>query len=217
MNLAPHIDHTILRPDCTKSDIQQICQECIEYSFKAVCVPPYYVKDAVNYIADNPVKVATVIGFPMGYSATAAKVEEIKRALNDGATEIDAVVNISAIKNQAWTYVRNDVESMTMAVHLKGKVIKLIIETSLLSAEEIEKICTICAEIGVDFVKTSTGYNGEGASPEIVSSLRQYLPEKIKIKASGGIKNFQQAQALIDAGASRLGTSSGTELLQTTE
>ncbi len=104
-----------------------------------------------------------------------------------------------------------------MAVHLKGKVIKLIIETSLLSTEEIEKICTICAEVGVDFVKTSTGYNGQGASPEIVKNLRQHLPEKIKIKASGGIKNFQQAQALIDAGASRLGSSSGTELLQTTE
>ena len=143
MNIASYIDHTILRPDCTIRDIEQICGEASTHSFKAVCVPPYFVPSASQLLKDVEVKIATVIGFPMGYGTVSSKVEEIKRALNDGADEVDVVINIAATKNGDWTYVRNDIDSVTRAVHLKGKAIKLILETGLLDREEIIKLCEL--------------------------------------------------------------------------
>lgn len=213
MSLANVIDHTILRPDCTHSDIEKVCKEAIKHQFKAVCIPPYYVKDAKILLENSSVKVATVIGFPSGYSSTPAKVEEIKRALDDGADEFDVVVNICAIKNGNWNFVQNDIESMTRAVHLKGKSIKIILETALLNKEEIEKACAICTNSGVNFVKTSTGFNGPGASEETVRFLRSILPPSIKIKASGGIRSKELAHKMLEAGAERIGTSVGPELL----
>jgi deoxyribose-phosphate aldolase len=213
MNLASYIDHTVLRPDCTIEDIKKICSEALQYKFAAVCIPPFFVKNAAQILDNSPVKVATVVGFPMGYSTTPAKVEEIKKGIDDGLDEIDAVVNIAAVKNGNWNYVKNDIYSVTMAGQLKGKCVKIILETGLLTEEEIKKLCEICSEIGPDFVKTSTGFNGEGATLDVVTLLRSNLPEEIKIKASGGIRSKEDAIRLIEAGAKRLGSSSGVMIV----
>lgn len=213
MSLASLIDHTILRPDCTLKDIKTICAEAVQYQFAAVCIPPFYLNDAIPLLVDSNVKLATVIGFPMGYSATPSKVEEIKRGLDEGTDEFDVVPNICAIKNGNWNYVQNDIESMTRAVHLKGKAIKVILEYSLLSEAEVVKICSICEKSGVNFVKTSTGFHG-GATPEMVAHLRSILPKSIKIKASGGIRSASSALKLVEAGADRIGSSAGVQLIQ---
>ena len=213
MKLERHIDHTLLKPDCTGSQIKELCAEAINHNFAAVCVPPYYVKDAANLLEKQDVKVATVIGFPLGYASTPAKVEEIKRAIDEGADEMDAVINLCAVKNANWNYLRNEIESLTTVCHIRGKIVKVILETGLLSRDEIIKICGLVTEAKADFVKTSTGFNGPGASVEVVQLLRQQLPASIKIKASGGIKDRQTAEQLIAAGASRIGTSASLALL----
>lgn len=207
------IDHTLLKPDTTQSDVAQLCKEAEEYGFGAVCVPPFYVRHSVEMLGGSrAVQVATVIGFPMGYSATAAKVEEIKRAVDEGAGEVDVVINLCAVKSGNWNFVRNDIDSMTRAAHLHGRVIKVILETALLSESELEKLATICAEVGPDFVKTSTGFNGGGATVVAVRRLRQLLPESIQIKASGGIRTAEAMEQMIEAGATRIGTSSGVAI-----
>lgn len=213
MKLERHIDHTLLKPDCTGSQIKELCAEAIDHNFAAVCVPPYYVKDAANLLEKHDVKVATVIGFPLGYASTPSKVEEIKRAIDEGADEMDAVINLCAVKNANWNYLRNEIESLATVCHIRGKIVKVILETGLLSRDEIIKICGLVTEAKADFVKTSTGFNGPGASVEVVQLLRQQLPASIKIKASGGIKDRQAAEQLIAAGASRIGTSASLALL----
>ena len=213
MNLASYIDHTVLRPDCSLDAIEAVCEEAKVHQFKAVCIPPYYVGEARKFLEGSTIKVATVIGFPMGYSAIPAKVEEIKRAIIEGVDELDVVVNISAIKKNDWAHVRNEVDSITRAAHLKGKIIKLIFETSLLNDQEIRQLCELCSELEVDFVKTSTGFNGKGAKVETVKLLRSLLSDQIKIKASGGIRTREDAEKLIDAGADRLGSSSGVKII----
>jgi len=213
MDLAKLIDHTVLLPDCSSEDIEALCEEAHKHRFAAVCVPPYFVRDVVRKLEDSPVRVATVIGFPMGYACTPAKVEEVKRAVEEGVDEVDVVINICAVKNGHWAYVKNDIESMTMATHARGKVIKVILEVGLLDEEEIKQLCEICNQVGVNFVKTSTGLNG-GATVEVISMLREQLNDQIKIKASGGIRNREAAEALIEAGAARLGTSAGTEIIK---
>lgn len=207
MNLAKYIDFTLLKPDCTPDDIRQLCESAIKNQFASVCVPPFFVKQAAELLADSTVKKATVIGFPMGYSATPAKVEEIKKALDDGADEVDAVINICAVKSGNWNYLRNDIDSMITAVRLKGKAIKIIIETGLLNEAEMVKLCELALELKPDFIKTSTGFNGEGATVNIVRFLQQHLQGKIRIKASGGIRAPEDAARLIEAGASRIGSS----------
>jgi deoxyribose-phosphate aldolase len=213
MNLASFVEHTILQASCTKEEVDEKCKEVLEHGFYAVCVPPYWVGYVAQKMEEKDPKVVTVVGYPMGYSATAAKVEEIKRAIDDGADEVDVVINVSAIKDGNWNYVFNDINSVITAAHLKGKLIKVILETCLLTESEIRKACEICQELNVDFVKTSTGKNGEGASPEIISLLKSCLNEKIKIQASGGIRTIEAAQELLDAGAHRIGTSTGLSLL----
>ena len=214
MNLANTIDHTNLKPNCRVEDIEKLCEEAKAFEFASVCVPPYFVREAARHLDNSKVKVATVIGFPNGYSTTSAKVEEIKRAINDGVDELDVVVNICAVKAGNWHYVKSDIESTTLASHLKGKVVKVIFETALLSEEEMVKLCNICSDLRVNFVKTSTGVNGEGATNEIVEFLRKNLADFVKIKASGGIRTAEQATGLIDAGAARLGTSAGVMLIK---
>lgn len=215
MNLADTIEHTLLRPDCQQKDIDGLCKEALDNNFRGVCVPPFFVPQAAAHLqGQQDVRLVTVVGFPMGYSATAAKVEEIKRALGEGADEIDVVANICALKTGNWAFVRNDIDSVTRAVHLKGKVVKIIVEAALLTDAELEKICKICADIGVDFVKTSTGYNGGGATPEMVQKMRAHLPQNIQIKASGGIRDRAAAEALLAAGAACIGSSSGPKLLE---
>lgn len=213
MDLARFIDATILKPDTTLADIKKLCDEATTHGFAAVCVPPFFVKEAVKNLEGTSVKTCTVVGFPMGYSATPAKVEEIKKAIDEGAVELDCVINIAAVKSKQWNYVRNEIESMALACQMRGKVIKLIIETGLITEAEMAKLCELAAEVKVDFVKTSTGVNGKGASVAIIESLRKKLPATVKLKASGGIRDRKFAEELVTAGADRIGTSVGTVLI----
>lgn len=214
MQLAEKIDHTILKPDCTLENIKSVCEEAKSHRFYSVCIPPFYVKDAFQLLEESPVKVATVIGFPMGYATTPAKVEEIKRAIDEGADEVDAVVNICAVKSGNWNYVRNDIDSMTRIAHLRGKLIKVILETGMMTEDELVRLCKICTDSEVDFVKTSTGILAAGANVDTVSWLRAHLPASIKIKASGGVRSYQDAVNLIEAGADRLGSSASVQIVQ---
>ena len=212
--LSDYIDHTTLKASTRLRDIEKLCQEAKEHNFFAVCIPPYFVRNATRFLKESKVKVATVIGFPMGYSATPSKAAEIHKAIDDGADEIDVVINLSAVKSRDWSYVKNDIETMTVAAQMKGKSIKVILETATLNQKEIKKLCEICVVAGVNFVKTSTGFNGDGASVEVVEFLRKNLPDTIKIKASGGIRSAKKAQKMINAGADRIGTSSGVKIVK---
>jgi deoxyribose-phosphate aldolase len=216
MDLAPFIDHTILRPDCTPADIERVCAEAKKYNFAAVCVPPYFVGEARQFFSEEEaVKVATVIGFPMGYSTTAAKVEEIKRAIDDGADELDAVINICAARSGHWNFVQNELDRVITAAHLKNKTIKIILETGILNEQEMLRAADICRDLMADFVKTSTGYNGEGATVKVVQLLNKHLEGSgIKIKASGGIRTREDALRLLGAGANRLGCSSSVTIIK---
>lgn len=213
-SLAQVIDHTLLRPDATSQAIVQCCEEAQRHHFAAVCIPPYFVKTAVKALEDSPVKVATVIGFPMGYAMTPAKVEEAKRAIDEGADELDMVVNICAIKEQNWSYVRNDIDSVTRAAHLKGKTIKVIFEMGLLTNEEVVQLCQICNDVEANYVKTSTGIIGTAATTDMLHLLKQHLDPSIKIKASAGIRTREQAIAMLQAGAHRIGTSAGLQIIE---
>jgi len=212
--IASYIDHTILKVITTKQQIKKLCDEAIEYGFAAVCVPPCYIIRAKDYLKHTNIKVATVIGFPMGYGNSIAKAEETLVAILEGADEIDMVANLSAIKEKAWEYVQKDI--YRVGLHCKNKKVKLkvIIEAALLTDEEIIKVCEICAACEVDFVKTSTGFHGTGAKLENVILMRKNLPKHIKIKASGGIKTRSFALQLIEAGADRLGCSSSVAIMK---
>ena len=211
MNINKTIEHTILRPDCAIDAIRQLCDEALQHNFHGVCIPPYFVRDAVRFLNEQA-KVVTVIGFPMGYATIPAKVEEIKKALDEGADEVDAVVNICAIKSDNWNYIKNELDSLMRSVSMKGKVLKLIVETGLLTRAELAQLLPIAEANDVHFIKTSTGINGRGATVDDVKFIRAHLNPKIKIKASGGIKTLEQAEKLINAGADRIGTSEAIQM-----
>ncbi len=214
MNLSAHIEHTLLKADASYQQIKQCCQEAIEHQFVGVCIPPFHIPNAVALLRDSSVKVVSVVGFPMGYTAISSKVEEVKRAVTDGADEVDVVINIAAIKDGKWSHVHNDIDSVTRATHLKGKIMKVILETAILTQEEIRRACELCVEIGVDYVKTSTGINSTGATVEAVQLLKRFTQgSKVKIKASGGIRTKEFAEQLLQAGADRLGTSSSLQII----
>ena len=213
-DIAPYIDHTILKPSATEADVKQLCKEVIEYGFAAACVPPYYVKIAHKVLSDSKARVATVIGFPFGYNAIAGKVTEIKKAIEDGADELDIVHNLSALKNGDWGYLEKEVMECILPVHQFHKKVKIILETGELSEEEILKCCDLYEEFNLDFIKTSTGFSETRDTTEVVQTLRKHLPEKIGIKASGGIRNFKFAKELIDAGATRLGCSASLQIVK---
>jgi len=214
MNIAPYIDHTVLKQATTIGDVEKVCKEAVEYGFAAVCVPPLYVKKAKEFLAGSSIKVATVIGFPFGYCAIEAKVAEIVLAIVDGADELDMVVNISAIKNGDWTFIANEINMILPIVRNKNKVIKVIIESGILTDDEIIKCCDIYGAAGVDYVKTSTGFAEKGASIHAVKLIRAHLADSIKIKASGGIRSYSFAKELINAGANRLGCSASVEIVK---
>ena len=214
MNIAKYIDHTILKPTTTLADIEKLCREAIEYEFAAVCVPPLFVKKAKEFVSNSEVKVATVIGFPFGYSAIEAKVAEIVLAIVDGADELDMVINISAIKNNDWQFLANEINTILPIVRNRNRVIKVIIESGILTDEEIIRCCDIYGAAGVDYLKTSTGYAEKGASVHAVRLIRKHLADSVKIKASGGIKTYQFAKELMEAGADRLGCSSSVQIVK---
>ena len=213
MNIAAYIDHTILKPTTTQADILKLCTEALENNFAAVCVPPLFVKMAKQMVTNTTVKVATVIGFPFGYSAIEAKVAEIILAIIDGADELDVVINISAIKNNDWQFLANEINTLMPIIRKQQKVIKIIIESGILTNAEIIKCCDLYGAAGVDFLKTSTGYAEVGATLEAVALIRKHLTNSIKIKASGGIKSYTFAKQIIAAGADRLGCSSSLQIL----
>jgi deoxyribose-phosphate aldolase len=214
MYLAQYIDHTILKPTTTEEEIKKLCNEAKEFSFAAVCLPPYFVSEALRLLTGTTIKIATVIGFPFGYNHYSAKALEAELAIKDGANEIDMVMNISAFKNKDYDYLKNEIETVLDKTRKGKAVIKIIIESGLLTDDEIIKCCELYKVYEVDFLKTSTGYAEKGASLEAVTLMRKNLPDRIKIKASGGIKTFQFATALIDAGASRLGCSASVAIVQ---
>lgn len=214
MHIASYIDHTVLKPTTLIADVENLCAEATQYNFAAVCVPPLFVKKAKELTAGSGVKVATVIGFPFGYSAVEAKVAEIVLAIIDGADELDMVINISAVKNKDWQFLANEINAVMPIIKGKGKVIKMIIESGILTDEEIITCCDIYGAAGVDFMKTSTGYAEKGATIEAVQLMRKHLPGSIKIKASGGIKNYNFALRLVQAGADRLGCSSSIQIVK---
>jgi deoxyribose-phosphate aldolase len=213
MQIAAYIDHTILKPTTLVADVAQLCNEAIENNFAAVCVPPLFVKKAKAYCAGSAVKIATVIGFPFGYSAVEAKLAEILLAIVDGADELDMVINIAALKNNDWQYLAQELNAVMTVVRNKQKVIKIIIESGILTDDEIIKCCDLYGIAGVDFLKTSTGYAEHGASVHAVQLMRTHLADSIKIKASGGIRTFAFAQQLIAAGADRIGCSSSIAIV----
>lgn len=213
MQITPMIDYALLKADVTWSEISKAVQESLEEGYAAICIPPYHVQKVRKLINDDKtLAVCTVIGFPMGYSKTSAKVEEIKKAIDEGADELDAVINISAVKDKDWAYVENEIDAMTRASHMRSKKIKIILETALLNAREIQKICEIINRQECDFAKTSTGFSTAGADPTIIRLMRRYLDDKIEIKASGGIKTYAQAMEMVEAGATRIGASNPKSL-----
>lgn len=213
-DLASYIDHTLLRPDATEQQVLQLCDEARNYGFAAVCVPPCYVQLAKDRLGvGTQVKVATVIGFPLGYQHPKVKFLETHQAIADGANEIDVVMNVSAFKSGKYEAVENELGDLAKFCHLKEAELKVIIETALLTNEEIVKACELCANAEVDFVKTSTGFAAGGATLEHIKLMRRVLPTSMKIKASGGIKTFADAEALIRAGADRLGCSASIQIV----
>lgn len=214
MNIAKYIDHTLLKPTTTLLEIENLSKEALQYGFAAVCVPPLFVKKAKELTNNSAIKVATVIGFPLGYSAIEAKVAEIVLAMVDGADELDMVINISAIKNSDWNFIANEINTIIPIIKNRDKVIKVIIESGVLTDDEIIKCCDIYGAAGVDYVKTSTGYAEKGATLHAVKLIRTHIADQVKIKASGGIKSFEFAKQLIDAGADRLGCSSSVQIVK---
>ena len=214
MQVNQFIDHTILKPTTLISDIEKVCAEAIEYQFAAVCVPPNFVKKAKELTKESSVKVATVIGFPFGYSAIEAKLAESLLAIVDGADELDIVINISAIKNNDWEYLANEINHLMPVIKQNNKVVKIIIESGILTDDEIIKCCQLYGAAGIDYLKTSTGYAEKGASVHAVELFRKNLPSHIQIKASGGIRDYAFAKQLVDAGATRLGCSAGVAIVK---
>ncbi|MEY2829524.1 MAG: hypothetical protein RIQ33_1382 [Bacteroidota bacterium] len=211
--LARYIDHTLLKPSATIGQIKKLCDEANQHRFASVCIPPSYVELAKTETEKSGIKVCTVIGFPFGYNHTEAKATEVEMAIGSGADELDIVMNIGDLINGNTNFVLNELCFLNEICFDRGSIVKVIIESGILSDEQIVLACKLCADAGVNFVKTSTGYAEKHATIEAVQLMRKSLPKNIHIKASGGIKTYEQALAFIEAGANRIGTSSGIEIL----
>lgn len=213
MDINNYLDHTLLNPLASSDDIKKLCEEAIANNFAAVCINPYFASFASKLLKESDVKLAIAIGYPYGYSPTVSKAAEIKWAIDHGADEIDAVINLAALKSEDFSFVRNDIDTMSRSAGMRGKALKLIVEESLLTDNELARVCDFCIESEVHFVKNSTGVIGTGATPENISRLRNLLPKEIKIKASGGIRKKSAVNALIEAGANRIGSSSCMDMI----
>lgn len=212
MELAKYIDHTLLKADATQEQIEKLCQEAAEFHFKSVCINPAYVSLAKELLKDSESLVCTVIGFPLGANTTEVKVFEAQQAVKDGADEIDMVINIAKVKDHDWEYVLNDIQQVVQAVDANITT-KVIIETALLTDEEIANVSQIVKESGADFVKTSTGFSTGGATVKDVKLMREAVGPDFDIKASGGVSNYEEAIEMIEAGATRIGASKGIAIV----
>lgn len=202
--ILSHVDHTLLKPEATWDQIKTLCDEAMEFGCATVCIPPAYVKEAAEYVQGN-LKICTVIGFPNGYNTMAAKLFETKDAVENGASEIDMVVNIGHVKDRRWKEIQEEIAAVKAAC--LGRPLKVIIETCLLTDMEKMKLCQLAVKAEADYVKTSTGFSTAGATREDVALLRENLPQSVKVKASGGIRTLADGQAYLDLGADRLGAS----------
>ncbi len=211
MNLAKYIDHTILKPDVTSQQIIQLCKEATENNFYAVCVNSSYVALCHWELKSSSVKIACVVGFPLGVCSTATKVFETTEALKNGASEIDMVIHVGALKEKKYAYVQNDIAEVVKAAH--GNKVKVILETVLLTDDEKKMVCELALKAGAQFVKTCTGFGGGAATVTDIKLMKSVVGSRMEIKASGGIKTAEFATELIAAGANRLGTSSGVALI----
>ncbi|MCP4760192.1 MAG: deoxyribose-phosphate aldolase [archaeon] len=207
-----YIDHTILKPESTQEDVIKICKEAIQYKFASVCVNPIYTSLVSERLKGSKVKTCTVIGFPLGSNTTYIKVKETEECIKNGANEIDMVINVGAVKAGDLEYIRSDISNVLNVT--KGKaLLKVILETCLLTDNEIISICNICKDLDVDFVKTSTGFNSSGATIKHVKLMRNIVGQKMGVKASGGIRSLETALNMINAGATRLGASSSLKIM----
>jgi deoxyribose-phosphate aldolase len=213
LGVAHMIDHTLLKPDATPDQIAQLCFEARKYNFASVCVNPGHVELCADLLRGTPVKVCTVIGFPLGASAPEVKAFEAETALKDGATEIDMVINIGALKGKDHTLVAQDITGVVRVAHAAGALVKVIIETALLNDEEKVTACLLAKEAGADFVKTSTGFSGGGATVEDISLMRRVVGPEMGVKASGGVGDYDDAREMMDAGATRIGASAGVKIV----
>lgn len=214
MQLNQYIDHTILKPDTLIAEVEHICKEAIAYNFAAVCVPPPFVKQASKLLSGQQVQVATVIGFPFGYTPIEAKLAETLLAIVDGADELDMVINLVALKNNDWEFLANEINHIIPIVRQKLKKIKVIIESGILTDDEIVKCCQLYGAADIDYLKTSTGYAAVGATLHAVALMKKHLPSGVQIKASGGIRTRTFAEELVITGATRLGCSASVEIVK---
>ena len=212
MNLAKYIDHTLLKPQASKAEIETLCQEAKKYGFFSVCVNPYWVSFCKKQLEGSDVKVCTVIGFPLGANTTQAKVFEAKEALQNGADELDMVVNLGAVKSADWNTVLTDLEAVRNAG--ENFTLKIIIETSVLTEEEKVKLCQLCTQAKADFVKTSTGFTGGGATAEDVKLMKENVASDMQVKASGGVRSREDFDKMLAAGATRIGASAGVKIVE---
>lgn len=213
-DIAGLIDHTLLKPDATEDQIAQLCYEARKYKFASVCVNPTHVKLCADLLRGTEVKVCTVIGFPLGASSPEVKAFEAQTALKDGATEIDMVMNIGALKAGDLKLVARDIHEVVEVGHQAGAVVKVIIETALLNQEEKVTACLLAKEAGADFVKTSTGFSGGGATVEDINLMRRVVGPEMGVKASGGVSNIEDARNMVKAGATRIGASAGVRIVK---
>lgn len=211
-SLAKYIDHTLLKPETTEKQIDQLLAEAKEYNFASVCINPYWVERCFNYLKDTQVKVCTVIGFPLGAITTETKVFETKNAIKNGATEVDMVINVGELKNGNTKLVQSDIEAVVEASKDEA-LSKVIIETSLLTKEEKIKACELAKAAGADFVKTSTGFSGGGATEEDIKLMRETVGPNLGVKASGGVRSREDALLMIESGATRIGASAGIDIV----
>lgn len=215
-NLAKYIDHTLLKPESTKKQIDKIIEEAIQYEFASVCINPTWVAHCYERLKNTSVKVCTVIGFPLGATSTETKVFETMQAIKDGATEVDMVINIGELKSGNLEKVKNDIVAVVQVT--KGDALtKVIIETSLLTDEEKITACKLAKEAGANYVKTSTGFSNGGATIEDIRLMRETVGPDMGVKASGGVRDLQTMKAMIEAGATRIGASAGVEILKGNE
>lgn len=214
MQLNQYIDHTLLKPTTLLQDIEKLCNEAIMYKFASACVPPPFVKKTKELLQGSTVKTCTVIGFPFGYSAVEAKLAEVLLAIVDGADELDIVINLIALKNNDWQYLANEINHLAPVIKDKGKTLKIIIESGILTDDEIIKCCELYGIAGINYLKTSTGYAEKGASIHAVELFKKHLPAHIGIKASGGIRDYAFAKQLIEVGATRLGCSASVAIVE---
>lgn len=212
-DIAALIDHTLLKPQATEADIRKLCQEARQYQFVAVCVNPYWVPLAAAELAGSPVRIATVAGFPLGANTTDIKVKEAQTAIAAGAHEIDMVLNVGELCGGNLDAVHRDIAAVVAASHSRGALVKVILETALLSDEQKAAACHLSKDAGADFVKTSTGFSTHGATVEDVALMRRVVGPALGVKASGGVRSLEDLQAMVAAGANRIGTSSGVHIV----